>query len=96
MSEHKPTVMRLQQMGAKARNAAQSEVLLSHLAVFHEPFGRSAIIGLAPEGMDEPTRIAAFATLRYRCKVNLMAEPLEARSNYLRTIMRRYRDARRT
>lgn len=73
MTDQKLTVARLGQMRVKARNALQAEMLLSHLAIFQEPFGRSAIVGMAPRDMEKHTYIAAFATLRFRNIVKQMS-----------------------
>lgn len=55
---------RLHRMHRQATNSIEAEALLNQLIAFKDPFGRSAIVGMAPEGMGEMTRIAAFATLR--------------------------------
>jgi hypothetical protein len=64
LPNHNHTVERLSQIRTKARNAIHAELLLSHLAIFQTPFGRSAVVGMAPEGMDKDIYTAAFATLR--------------------------------
>lgn len=56
---------RLEQMRATAPNAQEAEALLRCLVVFQSILHRQDIIVIAPEGMDDATRINAFMTLRY-------------------------------